>query len=90
VRIAADGQSGSALVQVMDEGIGISQADLQQVGRRFYRAEKSRARSRHPSQGGSGLGLSIAVALVEAHGGRLWVDSREGNGTTVSFTLPTA
>lgn len=76
----------SALVQVRDKGIGIPAGDLPRIGQRFYRADKARSRA----EGGSGLGLAIAQALVQAHGGRLWLESKEGVGTTVSFTLPVA
>jgi signal transduction histidine kinase len=78
------GEGGSALVQVRDEGIGIPAGDLSRIGQRFYRADKARSRA----EGGSGLGLAIAQALIEAHGGRLWLESREGVGTVVSLTLP--
>jgi len=80
------GQDGvrSALVQVRDEGIGIPAQDLPRIGQRFYRADKARSRA----EGGSGLGLAIARALIEAHGGQLWLESQEGVGTTASFTLP--
>jgi signal transduction histidine kinase len=83
VRVEA-GLEGTALVQVRDEGIGIPAEDLDRIGQRFYRADKARSRA----QGGSGLGLAIAQALVQAHGGKLWVQSQENVGTTVSFTLP--
>jgi signal transduction histidine kinase len=75
-----------ALVQVRDEGIGIPAEDLPRIGQRFFRADRARSRA----DGGSGLGLAIARALVQAHGGQLWVESQEGVGTTVSFTLPPA
>jgi two-component system sensor histidine kinase VicK len=73
------------MVEVRDEGIGIPATDLSRIGERFYRSDKARSRA----LGGSGLGLAIAVALVEAHGGGLWLESEEGKGTVVRFTLPT-
>jgi signal transduction histidine kinase len=83
------------LVSVRDAGTGIPAEDLPQIGQRFYRADRARARAHSAgrSEGapsGSGLGLSIATALVEAHGGSLRIESVEGAGTTVSFTLPSA
>ncbi len=81
-----------AILSVADTGEGIPAADLPHVFERFYRADRSRSRER----GGSGLGLSIAKALVEAHGGRIWLESTgradgasEGESrTTASFALP--
>ncbi|MCQ3979534.1 MAG: two-component sensor histidine kinase [Anaerolineae bacterium] len=72
------------LVSVADTGRGIPPEDLPHVFERFYRADKSRARS----SGGSGLGLAIARQIVEAHGGRIWVESWVGVGSTFSVALP--
>jgi signal transduction histidine kinase len=85
VKIGLD-QKDTLLLQVCDEGIGIPAEALPRLGQRFYRVDKARARS----AGGSGLGLAIARALITAHGGRLWLESREGRGTVVSCTLPAA
>ena len=73
-----------ARVIVQDEGPGISAEDMARIGERFFRVDKARSRQ----EGGGGLGLAIAKALVEAHGGELTIESREGEGTAVSFTLP--
>lgn len=71
-------------VQVQDEGPGIPAEALARLGERFYRVDRARARS----EGGSGLGLAIAQALVKAHGGQFLLESYEGQGTTVTLTLP--
>jgi two-component system, OmpR family, phosphate regulon sensor histidine kinase PhoR len=73
-------------VAVSDTGVGIPPADLPRITERFYRVDKARSRE----LGGTGLGLAIVKHLVLAHGGELHIDSDEGRGTTVRFTLPAA
>ncbi|HEX9840654.1 MAG TPA: ATP-binding protein, partial [Anaerolineales bacterium] len=73
-------------ISVRDTGIGIPPEPLSHIFDRFYRVDTSR--SRHAG-GGSGIGLTIARALVEAHGGRIWAESAgEGQGSTFGFTIP--
>jgi two-component system phosphate regulon sensor histidine kinase PhoR len=67
---------------VEDNGIGIPADDLPRIFERFYKADHAR------TEGGTGLGLAIARHLVEAHGGRIWVESAEGRGSTFYFTIP--
>lgn len=72
-------------ISVRDSGIGIPQEQLKNVFKRFYRVDKSRAKE----SGGSGIGLTVAKQLVEAHGGKIWAESPGQNrGTTIHFTLP--
>ncbi len=76
------------MFSVQDTGIGIPAEHLSHVFDRFYRVDKSRSRR---AGGGNGIGLTIARALVEAHGGRIWVESGgEGQGSTFKFTLKRA
>jgi signal transduction histidine kinase len=87
VTISARRKGDEVQVRVKDTGIGIAAEHLSYVFDRFYRADRSRARV----SGGSGIGLTIAKHLVEAHGGRIWVESPgEGKGSSFSFTLPVA
>ncbi len=76
----------SILVEISDNGIGISEEHLKHVFDRFYRVDKSRSRE----QGGSGIGLSIVKHIIESHGQKLHVRSKEGFGTTFGFTLEKA
>ena len=82
--VAARRRSGSVRVEVIDTGPGIPADALPHVFDRMYRADPSRDRA----TGGSGLGLTIARQLVEAHGGTIWVDSEEGAGSRFGFDLP--
>jgi len=74
------------MVSVVDTGEGIPSEEFPKLFERFHRADKARSRS----NGGSGLGLSIAKGIVEAHGGRIWAESTPGEGATFTFTLPKA
>ena len=75
-----------AVFVVEDTGEGIAPEDLPFVFDRFYRGEKSRSRA----TGGAGLGLAIARGIVEAHGGRIWIEPNTPRGTRVIFALPLA
>jgi len=84
ITTSAELRDGRVLVSVRDTGTGIPPEDLPHVFERFYRADRSRARA----TGGSGLGLTIAKQIVEAHGGQIWVQSWLGAGSTFAFSLP--
>lgn len=84
IEISASAQEDRAVVRVTDTGIGIPEADLPRIFERFYRVDKARSRA----SGGTGLGLSIVKHLVEAHGGKVTVESAVGEGSTFAFTLP--
>lgn len=80
VSISVSREDETILVKVSDTGIGISESHIPYIFDAFYRVSRDSP--------GSGLGLSIAKTIVEAHGGRMWVESVYGQGSTVSFTLP--
>ena len=83
VSVGTRRERGDAVVRVRDDGEGIAPADLPHVFDRFYRAGKART-----AEGGAGLGLAIARALVRAHGGELSLESAPGAGTTATIRLP--
>lgn len=76
--------SGMVRCSVIDDGPGIPEKDLPHLFERFYRVDKGRSRE----TGGTGLGLSIVKHIVQLHGGTVWAESRVGEGTTMSFSLP--
>jgi PAS domain S-box-containing protein len=82
VSIKVEKQKDQLLFQVSDRGIGIPEEAKAHLFERFYRAEGEMVR------GGTGLGLYISKQIIEAHGGRIWADSKLGKGSTFSFTLP--
>jgi two-component system phosphate regulon sensor histidine kinase PhoR len=80
------GLEQALLIRVQDTGIGIPASEVDRVFERFYKVDRARTRN----SGGTGLGLAIAKHLIEGHGGRIWVESREGAGSSFSFLLPVA
>ena len=84
ITVTAREQDDKVYINVADTGEGIPPEDLPMIFERFYRVDKSRARA----TGGSGLGLTIAKRLVEAHGGTIEVSSQPGQGSTFTFNLP--
>lgn len=86
VHVTAEAKGREAVITVSDTGIGIPTSDRERIFERFYRVDAARSRE----AGGTGLGLSIAKHIVEAHNGRLWVDSVIGEGSKFSFSIPIA
>ncbi len=84
VTVAAEMIEQEVVVTVEDDGPGIPPEDSSHIFERFWRADVARQRA----SGGSGLGLSIAAQIVEAHGGRIWAQETPGGGLTVRFSLP--
>ncbi len=82
VTLSAKADGGEVIFSVRDTGVGIPSDDLPRIFERFYRVDKSRTGS------GTGLGLSIAKHIVEAHGGKIWAQSREGEGSVFCFSIP--
>jgi len=84
ITIEAKQNYSETLINVIDKGIGIPSESLPYIFDRFYRVDESRTKS----TGGTGLGLSIAKQIIEAHGGKIFVESELGKGTNVTFTIP--
>ena len=84
IMVSAEAKGAEVVLTVSDTGIGIPEADQSRIFERFYRVDVARSRE----VGGTGLGLSIAKHLMEAHGGRLWVESEVGNGSQFHFSVP--
>ncbi len=84
--VSANAENGDVVFDVSDNGIGIPQADLERIFERFYRVDDARSRE----AGGTGLGLAIAKHIVEAHSGKIWVESTVGEGSSFHFSIPIA
>jgi two-component system phosphate regulon sensor histidine kinase PhoR len=83
VTVRARHEGDELVVSVEDHGVGIPKSDQARIFERFYKVDRARVRG-----GGTGLGLSIARNVLQQHGGRIWVESEEGVGSTFSFALP--
>lgn len=90
IEIAAAAKSkqypNMVVISIKDTGVGIPADDIPRIFERFYKSDRARTRQ----HGGTGLGLAISRHIVNAHNGRIWVTSRENQGSTFSFTLPQA
>lgn len=82
--VAAEERGDFVLISVHDQGPGVAENERDKVFARFYRAKNS------PAESGSGLGLSICQGLIEAQGGRIWIDPEVERGARICFTLPVA
>ncbi|HEX9019463.1 MAG TPA: ATP-binding protein [Anaerolineaceae bacterium] len=82
IRLSATANENAVTFAIHDTGVGISPEVLPRIFERFYKVDRSR------SSGGTGLGLSIARHIIESHGGRIWAESKPGEGSTFFFTLP--
>ncbi len=87
VTVRTQVQGHDVVTAVQDLGVGIPRAAQERIFERFYKVDRARVRG---EAGGTGLGLAIARHVIEQHGGRIWVESTEGVGSTFSFALPVA
>jgi two-component system phosphate regulon sensor histidine kinase PhoR len=86
IELKAHSNGHDVIFTVTDTGIGIPESDLERIFERFYRVDAARSRE----AGGTGLGLAIARHIVDAHGGRIWVESAIGQGSRFHFSIPRA
>jgi signal transduction histidine kinase len=84
VKVEATVSDESFVISVSDTGPGLAEADQQKIFEEFYQVDGSSTRKK----GGTGLGLSISKKIIEMHGGRIWVESAPGKGSTFRFSVP--
>ena len=84
VAVKAAASNGAYTISVRDTGPGIAEADQAKIFDEFQQADSTQTKAK----GGTGLGLAIAKRIIEMHGGKLWVESSLGAGSTFSFTVP--
>ena len=87
VTVSLHAEAGRVVTSIADHGVGIPRAAQARIFERFYKVDRARVRG---ETGGTGLGLAIARHIIEQHGGTIWVESTEGEGSTFSFGLPIA
>ena len=87
VTVSVSNGAAEVVVAIADDGVGIPRSAQARIFERFYKVDRARVRG---EAGGTGLGLAIARHIIEQHGGRIWVESAEGVGSTFSFSIPIA